>query len=472
MKKLLWFNMAIWDSRFNKKLSSSALKFSSSIEIDKRLFSEDIEASIAHVKMLSKQKIISKIDSSEIVEGLSEIKNEIKSGKLKIDWRNEDIHSVIEERLIKKIGETGKKLHTARSRNDQIAVDEKLFLRNEIKKNLKLVSLLQKSLLKKAIFYNGTIISGYTHLQRAQPILFSHHLLAYVEMLQRDKERFSDSVSRVNLSPLGASAFAGTSLPIDRKYAARLLKFDDIQFNSIDAVSDRDSVIETISNLSIVMMHLSRLSEELIIWSSQEFSFASFDDSFATGSSLMPQKKNPDIAELIRGKTGRVYGALIGILTLMKSLPLAYNRDMQEDKFHLFNAIDTVTESIQVMTELINHTTFAKGRFEKELNGDLTLSTDIADYLVKKNIPFRKAHNISGKIVAHCTSQKIRLNEISLQTFKKFSDKFENDIFDLLNPKTSIKNKKSLGSTSFVEVDRQITYWKQILLKDKSRKNK
>jgi argininosuccinate lyase len=457
--------MAIWDSRFNKKLSLSALKFSSSIDIDKRLFNVDIDASIAHVKMLSRQKIISKSDCNKIVNGLSEIRNEIVSGKIKIDWKSEDIHSVIEENLISKIGETGKKLHTARSRNDQIAVDEKLFLRNESKLIIKAITLLQKSLLKKAISYKGTIIPGYTHLQRAQPILFSHHLLAYVEMLERDKCRFSDSVLRINLSPLGAAAFAGTSLPIDRKYAARLLKFDDVQFNSIDAVSDRDSIIETISNLSIVMMHLSRLSEELILWSSQEFSFAFFDDDFATGSSLMPQKKNPDIAELIRGKTGRVYGALIGILTLMKSLPLAYNRDMQEDKFHLLNALDTVSESISIMTELINHTSFDKNRFEKELNGDLTLSTDIADYLVRKNIPFRKAHNISGKIVAHCISQKIKLNEMSLQAFKNFSDKFEKDIFDLLNPITSIKNKKSLGSTSYIEVDRQIAYWKQILLK-------
>lgn len=455
--------MAIWNSRFKKSLSESALKFSSSIDLDERLFNEDIDGSIAHVKMLSKQKIISKNEETKIINGLQEIRKEIQDGKLKLDWKKEDIHSAVEERLIEKIGEVGKRLHTARSRNDQIALDERLYLKKEIDSINNCIKDLQKTLLTIAKKHKDTIIPGYTHLQRAQPILFAHHLLAYIEMLQRDKERFNDTLKRVNKSPLGAAAFAGTSIPIDRNFVSKTLKMNGILENSIDAVSDRDVLIEFIASCSIVMMHLSRLSEELILWSSKEFSFVTFDDEFATGSSLMPQKKNPDIAELIRGKTGRVYGSLIGILTVMKALPLAYNRDMQEDKFHLFNTADTTKNCLKIMAELLEHTRFSKNKFEDELYGDLSLATDLVDYLVNKNVPFRKAHQIVGKVVAKCADDNIKLNQLSLQDYKKFSNKFEDDIFSLFNPRTSIRNKKSTGSTSPKEIEDQIKKWDKIL---------
>jgi argininosuccinate lyase len=348
--------MAIWNSRFKKELDEAALKFSSSIDIDGKLYSEDIEGSKAQVKMLMKQKIISISDGKAIIKALDEIFNEIESGKLKFDWRKEDIHTLIEERLVEKIGEKGKRLHTARSRNDQVALDERLYIRKEIINLIKFITNFQKTLLKKSEAHKETIIPGYTHLQRAQPILFAHHLLAYVSMLERDKERLNDSLKRVNISPLGAAALAGTTLNIDRNYSAKELKMTDIIENSLDAVSDRDVVIEVVSACSIIMMHLSRFSEEIILWSSQEFSFALIDDSYSTGSSLMPQKKNPDIAELIRGKVGRVYGALMGVLTIMKSLPLAYNRDMQEDKFHLIEAIDTTKDCLVKSGRLVSHT--------------------------------------------------------------------------------------------------------------------
>jgi len=455
--------MALWNSRFKKQLAESALKFSSSIDIDGKLFNEDIDGSIAHVKMLSKQKIISKSDEKKIINALNEIRKEIINGKLKLDWKKEDIHSAIEERLVEKIGETGKRLHTARSRNDQIALDERLYMRKEILDLVKIIQSLQKVLLKLAEEHKSTVIPGYTHLQRAQPILFAHHLLAYIEMFQRDKERLNDLLKRVNKSPLGAAAFAGTSINIDRNFSAKLLKMNGIIENSIDAVSDRDTLIEFISACSIIMMHLSRLSEELILWSSQEFSFASFDDEYATGSSLMPQKKNPDFAELIRGKTGRVYGSLIGLLTVMKALPLAYNRDMQEDKFHLFNAVETTKDCLKIMSELLTHTNFNKNRFDEELVGDLSLATDLVDYLVKKDVPFRKAHHIVGKIISKCVEENVKLHHISLKDYKKIHPKFENDIYNLFNPLTSINNKESAGSTSPIEIEKQIKNWKKIL---------
>ncbi len=457
--------MALWNSRFKKQLAKSALKFSSSIEIDGRLFNEDIDGSIAHIKMLSRQKIISTTEEKKIIKALEEIRKEITEGKLKLDWEKEDIHSLIEERLVEKIGETGKKLHTARSRNDQIALDERLYLRKEIKTLDQLISSLQKTLLKLSEEYRDTIIPGYTHLQRAQPILFAHHLLAYIEMLQMDKGRLNDILKRVNKSPLGAAAFAGTSLPIDRKFAAQILKMDGVIENSINAVSNRDELIEFLSACSIIMMHLSRLSEELILWSTKEFSFAFFDDEYATGSSLMPQKKNPDFAELIRAKTGRVYGSLIGLLTVMKALPLSYNRDMQEDKFYLFNAVDTTKDSLSMMTELLEHTYFNKSRFDEELRGDLSLATDLVDYFVRKNVPFRKAHYLVGKVVSKCLEADSKLHQLSIDEYKKISSKFDNDIYALFNPGVSIKNKKSLGSTSPEEVKKQINKWKKVLYK-------
>ncbi len=455
--------MALWDSRFKKTLAEAALKFSSSIDIDGKFFNEDIDGSKAHVQMLMKKKIVSSGDGKAILRALEEIRKEISSGKIKFSWRDEDIHSLIEERLVEKIGERGKRLHTARSRNDQVALDERLYMRKEITQLVKLTRALQKTLLKKAEAHKGTIISGYTHLQRAQPLLFAHHLLAYISMLDRDVERLNDCMKRANKSPLGAAALAGTSLPIDREYSAKLLGMNGVVENSLDAVSDRDVMIELISACSIVMMHLSRLSEELALWSSQEFSFATFDDSFSTGSSLMPQKKNPDIAELIRGKVGRVYGSLFGLLTIMKALPLAYNRDMQEDKVHLLQAVDTTKDCLHLSSELLKHTRFQKDRFEKELDGDLLLSTDLVDYLVHKNVPFRKAHNIVGKIVAVCIDHGKKLNELTLAEYKRISPKFEKNIFELLTARSSIQNKKSQGSTSPKEVEKQIDFWKKAL---------
>lgn len=455
--------MPLWNSRFRKPLAGSALRFSSSIEVDKRLYNEDIDGSVAHVRMLMKRKIIPASDGKAIVRGLERIRKEIASGRLRMDWRGEDIHTFIEERLVQLVGEKGKRLHTGRSRNDQIAVDERLFLKKEGKAVLSCIRNLQRSLLRQAGRHRETIVPGYTHMQRAQPILFAHHLLAYIAMLQRDAERFADCLRRADASPLGAAAFAGSSLPLDRNLSARLLGFKGIVENSIDAVSDRDVVIECVSACAITMMHLSRLAEELILWSSHEFGFARIDDSFATGSSLMPQKKNPDMAELIRGKTGRVYGNLMGLLTLMKGLPLAYNRDMQEDKVHLFGAVDTTKASLALAAELISQTTFKKERFKEGLDGDLSLSTDLADYLVRKGVPFRKAHAIVGQVVGYCIDRQCLLHELSLQDYRRFSSKFDGDVAKLLTPIASIRNKRSAGSTSPAEVSRQLAVWKKRL---------
>lgn len=455
--------MAIWNSRFKKTLDDVALKFSASIDIDGKMFNEDIDGSKAHVRMLMKQQIVSSRDGNAILKSLEEIRKEISSGKLKFDWRKEDIHSLIEERLVEKIGERGKRLHTARSRNDQVSLDERLYMLKEIKQLIKLTRSFQKVLLTKAEKYKSTIVPGYTHLQRAQPLLFAHHMIAYISMLERDIDRLNDCMKRSNTCPLGAAALAGTTLQIDRNYSAKILGMKGVIENSLDAVSDRDVAIELVSNCSIIMMHLSRFAEEMVLWNSQEFNFANIDDSFATGSSLMPQKKNPDIAELIRGKVGRVYGSLIGLLTIMKALPLAYNRDMQEDKFHLFEAINTTKDCLTLASGLLKNTKFNKSRFEEELNGDLLLSTDLVDYLVKKNVPFRKAHHIVGNIVAVCVEQNKKLNQLSLPQYKKISSKFENDIFNILTSRASVENKKSTGSTSPSEVKKQISYWKSRL---------
>jgi len=455
--------MALWNSRFKKSFDKGALKFSASLDVDGKLYNEDIDGSKAHVKMLMKQKIVTSGDGNAILKALEEIRKEISAGKLKFDWQKEDIHSLIEERLVDKIGERGKRLHTARSRNDQVALDERLYMRKEIANLIKLTKLFQRTLLKQAQTHKDTIISGYTHLQRAQPLLFAHHLIAYVSMLDRDVERLNDCMKRANNSPLGAAALAGTTLPIDREYTAKLLGMNNVIVNSLDAVADRDVVIELISACATIMMHLSRFSEEIVLWSSQEISFAQIDDSFATGSSLMPQKKNPDIAELIRGKVGRVYGSLFAILTIMKSLPLAYNRDMQEDKVHLLEAVDTTKDSLFMASELLKNTRFDKKRFEKELDGDLLLSTDLVDYLVRKQVPFRKAHHIVGEIVFTCVDQNKKLNELSIAQYKQFSTKFDDDVFRLLTSRTSVKNKLSQGSTSPVEVEKQILFWKKKL---------
>ena len=438
----------LWSGRFKEPLSEIALKFSSSVDLDKELYQEDIAGSIAHVEMLAAVKIISLEESRRIRTALRSIAKEIDSGKLELSWEKEDVHMAIEQRLIQKVGPIGGKLHTGRSRNDQVALDERLHLRGAIREMQKLILQLQRVLLFKAEKYFDTIMPGYTHLQRAQPVYLSHHLLAYASMFERDFERLQDCHKRLNKLPLGAAALAGTSFPIDRAMVARKLGFDGIVENSMDAVSDRDYLIEFISTCSIVMTHLSRLAEEIVLWSSQEFGFAHTDDVYTTGSSIMPQKKNPDMAELVRGKAGRVFGDLVNILTIMKGLPLAYNRDMQEDKFPLLDAVATTRQCLFIFSHILVHTKFEKNRFEEELKNDFLTATEIADYLVKKGTPFRDAHAITGKVVAYAIEHKKSLSHLTLAELKHFSTLLEEDVFDLLDPHKSIEHKKSAGSTS------------------------
>ena len=453
----------LWSGRFKEPLSEIALRFSSCIDLDKHLYQEDIAGSIAHVEMLSAVKILSLEEARRIRTALRAIAKEIDTGKLELSWEKEDIHMAIEQRLIQKVGPMGGKLHTGRSRNDQVALDERLHLRGAIREMQKLILQLQRVLLFKAEKYFDTIMPGYTHLQRGQPVYLSHHLLAYTSMLERDFERLQDCCKRLNKLPLGAAALAGTSFPIDRALVARKLGFDGIVENSIDAVSDRDYLIEFIAACSIVMTHLSRLGEEIVLWSSQEFGFARTDDAYTTGSSIMPQKKNPDMAELVRGKAGRVYGDLMNILTIMKGLPLAYNRDMQEDKFPLLDAVATTRQCLFIFSHILVHTKFEKNRFEEELKNDFLTATEIADYLVKKGEAFRDAHSITGKIVAHAVDHKKSLTQLTLSELKHFSPLLEEDVFDLLIPHRSVENKRSAGSTSPQEVKKQIVHWTRML---------
>ncbi len=453
----------LWSGRFKEPLSEIALRFSSSIDLDKQFYQEDIAGSVAHVEMLAATKIISSEEARRIRTALNSIAKEIAHGKLDLSWDKEDIHMAIEQRLIQKIGPLGGKLHTARSRNDQVALDERLYLRGAIKELQKLILQLQRVLLYKAEKYFDTLMPGYTHLQRAQPVYLSHHLLAYVSMLERDFERLNDCRKRLNKLPLGAAALAGTSFPIDRALVARKLGFDGIVENSMDAVSDRDYLIEFIATCSIIMTHLSRFGEELVLWSSQEFAFARTTDAYTTGSSIMPQKKNPDMAELVRGKAGRIFGDLVNILTTMKALPLAYNRDMQEDKLPLFDAVATTRQCLFIFSHILVHTTFDKKRFEEELKNDFLTATEIADYLVKKGVSFREAHSITGKIVAHAIEHKKGFSQLTLAELKHFSPKLEDDVFELLDPHKSIEHKKSAGSTSPLEVKKQIIHWTRTL---------
>jgi argininosuccinate lyase len=457
------YSKPLWSGRFKEPLSEIALKFSSSIDFDKKLYQEDIAGSIAHVEMLAATKIITAEEGRRIRTALKEIAKEIDAGHLDLSWEKEDIHLAIEQRLIQKIGSIGGKLHTGRSRNDQIALDERLYLRTAIHELQKLITQLQRVLLYHAEKYFRVIIPGYTHLQRAQPIYLSHHFLAYISMLDRDFERLSDCRKRANKLPLGAAALAGTSLPIDRHMVARKLGFDGIVENSMDAVSDRDYLIEFIAVCSTIMIHLSRFAEELVLWTSQEFSFATIDDAYSTGSSIMPQKKNPDMAELVRGKTGRVFGSLTAILTIMKALPLAYNRDMQEDKIPFFDAVTTTRECLFMFSHILVHTHFNKNRFEEELKHDFLTATDVAEYLVQKGVPFREAHSVTGKIIAYAVDHKKSLDQLTLKEFKHYSKNFSDDVIAVLDPHTSVEHKKSAGSTSPNEVKKQIVHWTRIL---------
>lgn len=453
----------LWGGRFKVRTSNIVESFTESISFDYRLWKYDIQGSIAHAKMLAKQGIISKEDSIKIIEGLQEIEKDIEMGVFKFREDLEDIHMNIEYALIDKIGDTGKKLHTARSRNDQISLDLRLYLRKETDEIISLIQQLQKTFIKIAEKNINSLMPGYTHLQRAQPVLLSHHLVAYVEMLQRDKERFKDSLKRINILPLGAGALAGTSLPIDRKYVAKLLGFDNISQNSIDAVSDRDFAIEFLSVSAILIMHLSRLSEELILWSTEEFKFIELPDDFATGSSIMPQKKNPDVAELVRGKTGRVYGNLLSLLTIMKGLPLSYNRDLQEDKIPVFDTVDTIKSSLLILDGMLSAIKFNIEIMHRIADSSFSTATDMAEYLVKKGMPFRKAHEITGKIILKCIKQHKQIKDLTLKELNYFSPLFKDDIYSCLNAEDSVKNKKSQGSTSPVEVKKEITRLKKLV---------
>ncbi|NWF52113.1 MAG: argininosuccinate lyase [Nitrospirae bacterium] len=452
-----------WGGRFKTSTSKTTESFTESISFDRRLWRYDIEGSIAHAKMLAKQGIISEDDSKRIIEGLKEIANEIEGGRFKFRFDLEDIHMNIETALAKKIGDAAGKLHTARSRNDQIALDLRLYLRDESKDMLSLINRFQKTLLDIASKHINSLMPGYTHMQRAQPVLLSHHLLAYIEMLHRDKDRFKDTLKRINILPLGAGAIAGTTFPIDRMYIAKLLNFDDVTQNSIDSVSDRDFVIEFLSDASILMMHLSRLAEEIVLWSTEEFRFIQLPDAFATGSSAMPQKKNPDIAELVRGKTGRVYGNLFSILTVMKGLPLSYNRDLQEDKPSLFDTIDTLKACLNILNEMLPEIKFNTKRMYETASDGYSTATDIAEYLVKKGLPFRKAHEITGKLVLHCISKNRRLDKLTIKELKKFSPLISDDIYPIMKIEKSLEEKRSTGGTSPVEVKRQIKRIRRIL---------
>jgi argininosuccinate lyase len=437
-----------WQGRFNEETDRDVEEFTASISFDRRLYKYDIEGSIAHCRMLSKCGIITKKERDKIIKGLKIISEEIDKGRFPFKTEWEDIHMNIEKRLMEKIGSIAGKLHTARSRNDQIALDLRLYLRDEIKEITKEIEKFKKAIIDLAKNNIDIIMPGYTHLQRAQPVLFSHYILAYFEMFFRDKERFEEIFHRVNVMPLGSGALAGTNLPIDRKYVAKLLGFSKITQNSMDSVSNRDFIIEFLNAASINMMHLSRLSEDLILWSSREFNFIELPDSFCTGSSLMPQKKNPDVLELIRGKTGRVYGNLIALLTIMKSLPLAYNRDMQEDKEPLFDTVDTLKSSLSIYTRLLKKIKINKEEMLKAVSEDFITATDMADYLVSKGLPFRKSHTIVGKIVNHCLKKGLLFKDLSLRELKNFSKLFEKDIKKVLLVENSIMNKEAVGGTS------------------------
>ena len=439
-------------------------KFISSLSFDKKLVKYDLLGSIAHSQMLGKCKIITKEERNKIVEGLKQILKEVQEGKIKIITREaEDIHSWVENKLKEKIGAIAGKLHIARSRNDQIALDERMYLKEEVLKIQGLLKDLQKSLIATAQKNLGVIMPGYTHLQHAQPILFSHHLMAYFYMFERDKGRMQDLYKRVDVLPLGSAALAGTSFPIDREFVASQLGFSGISENSLDAVSDRDFVLEFLSASAILMMHLSRLGEELVLWSSKEFDFIELDDSFCTGSSIMPQKKNPDAAELIRGKTGRIYGNLINLLTMMKALPLAYNHDMQEDKEPLFDTVSTLKTSLFLMSKMIETMQVNKEKMEESTKGDFSTATELADYLVKKGLTFREAHKLVGSIVIYCLENKKNLEDLTLTELNFFHKNFNEDVLKILTPHFTVEAKDSYGGTSLKRVKESIQKAKQIL---------
>ena len=445
-----------WDGRFREPTNRLVEAFTSSVAVDRRLYAHDIQGSIAHCKTLGKARVLTPGETRTIVHGLESVRLEFDRRKFKFALQDEDIHMAIERRLTELIGPLGGKLHTGRSRNDQVALDIRLYLRDQLKLLAERLEEFQRVLVAKAKANRMVAMPGYTHLQRAQPVLFAHHLLAYVDMLERDKGRILDANKRLNVMPLGSGALAGTNYPVDRRYTARLLGFPNVTTNSLDAVSDRDFMIEIAADLSIAMMHLSRLSEELIIWSSQEFQFVDLPDGFCTGSSMMPQKKNPDVPELVRGKTGRVYGHLISLLTTMKALPLSYNRDLQEDKPALFDALDTVLVSLQVLTELMRRIKVNREALKQAVQGSLLLATELADYLVTKGVPFREAHAITGRVVRASLDRGQELTSFSLEELRRFSDRIDKGLFARLTVEAAIDRKGQVGSTARGRVEQRI----------------
>ena len=446
----------LWGGRFTSGTASSVEAFTASIDVDARLYRHDIRGSIAHAKMLARQRIIPASDARRIVRGLQIVEREIDSGKFVFSQADEDIHMNIERRLTELIGAAGGKLHTARSRNDQVALDMRLYLRDEVKSIIDELKVLQRQLALAAKKNLDVIMPGYTHLQRAQPVLFAHHLLAYVDMFERDCGRFADGSERIDVLPLGSGALAGTTFPIDRAYVAKLLGFPRVSKNSIDAVSDRDFVLEFLAAASILFVHLSRLAEELVLWSSQEFGFIELPDGYCTGSSMMPQKKNPDVPELIRGKTGRVFGHLHSLLTIMKGLPLAYNRDLQEDKIPLFDTVDTVKASLKIMGELIAGMKVRRARMLAAVKDGYMNATDLADYLVERSVPFRAAHEVAGKVVQYCVTENKRIEELSMAELKRFSSKFEKNVYRYISAEAVVGRRRALGGTAKGNVLRRL----------------
>lgn len=453
----------LWGGRFTKETDQMVYDFNASIGFDKRLYRQDIEGSMAHVKMLAKQQILTEQERDQILEGLGGILKDVEDGTLLITKEYEDIHSFVEANLIDRIGDAGKKLHTGRSRNDQVALDMKLYVREEVQKTDALLKDLLTVILHIMEDNLDTIMPGFTHLQKAQPITLTHHMGAYYEMFRRDRSRLSDIYKRMNVCPLGSGALAGTTYPLDREYTASILGFSGATLNSMDSVSDRDYVIEYLSALSTIMMHLSRFSEEIIIWNSNEYQFVEIDDAYSTGSSIMPQKKNPDIAELVRGKTGRVYGALMSMLTTMKGIPLAYNKDMQEDKEMAFDAMDTVNSCLPLFTGMLATMKFRKNVMERSARRGFTNATDAADYLVNHGVPFRDAHGIIGQLVLTCIEKECALDDLPLSEYKAVSPVFEEDIYDAISMKTCVEKRLTKGAPGKGAMLEAIQVYKQEL---------
>ena len=457
--------MKLWGGRFTKETNKLVDNFNASLPFDKKFYKEDIEGSMAHVKMLAKQGILTDSEKDTILSGLESILNDINSGKLIIDDGHEDIHSFVEAHLIERVGDAGKKLHTGRSRNDQVALDMKLYVRGElltVDELLKHLLTTIHNIMKDNV---TTFMPGFTHLQKAQPVTLAHHFGAYFEMFKRDRDRLHDTYERMNYCPLGAGALAGTTYPLDREYTASLLGFKGATANSMDSVSDRDYVVEFLSDLSLIMMHLSRFSEEVIIWNTNEYRFIDIDDAYSTGSSIMPQKKNPDIAELVRGKTGRVYGALTSMLTTLKGIPLAYNKDMQEDKELTFDAIDTVKGCISLFDGMLATMKFNKDTMESSAKNGFTNATDAADYLVNHGVPFRDAHGIVGQLVLFCIDKNIALDDMTLEEFKAISPVFEEDIYDAISMKTCVEKRNVKGAPGEEAMKNEISLNEEYLSK-------